>query len=374
MATASPAKPSLIPAFLALLVVFFFGYLLYSDLNPSRTEHTINPPLEIIDPQELPPLTIIEDESQVTNSEKVIELEAKVFVENLSPTTDKAIVINEHQDQFVRPDSIIDLPILEQRNTTIQALSDDKSIADDSPIILSFSSEDRSQTTLRDLSNSIEDHNETITIITVNGQTLTASLAELLSREDLDQSADITLILNKQHSVHTNFADIRNIDIPPSQSLTAIIEHSVQQLSINDMLPEKISNQSSLYYLHRVTENDVQGLWGIIQTGLIDKFRQGLKLEGISQNKELIQAVIPPDADEKLSSGLSSFLGKILDKKVDNSYIYNIETQGVGFDATALQSGQQLVLIRFTPDELKQIYQFFSDKRNQGTETFAITD
>jgi len=374
METAYPAKPSLIPAILALLVVLLFGYLLYSDLNPTRTEHTINPPIEIIDPQELPPLTIIEDNTELANSEKIIELEANVFVENLSPTTDKSVTVKEYQDQFVRPNNLIALPDLEQRNTTLQELARDKNIAADTPVTLNFSIEERSQTTLANLSNTIEDHNETITIITTDGRTLTASLAELLNREDLVKNAEITLVLLKQHSVHTRFSDIANIELSPSQSLVATIKHSVQELSINDMIPDDAHDPDSLYYLHRVTENDVQGLWGIIQTGLIDKFRQGLRLEGVSPNKELIQAVIPSDADEKLSSGLSSFLGKILDNKVDNSYIYNIKTQGVGFDARALQSGQQLVIIQFSPDELKQIYQFFSDKRNQGTETFAITD
>jgi len=374
METAAPAKPSLVPAILALLVVLLFGYLLYSDLNPTRTEHTINPPIEIIDPQELPPLTVIEGNTEAPNSEKIIELEAKVFVENLSPTTHKSVIVKEYQDQFVRPNSLISLPDLEHRNTTLQELARDKNIAADTPVTLNFSIEERSQTTLANLSNTIEDHNETITIITTDGRTLTASLAELLNREDLVKNAEITLILLKQHSVKTRFSDIANIELSPSQSLVATIEHGVQELSINDMIPDNAQDPNSLYYLHSVTENDVQGLWGIIQTGLIDKFRQGLRLEGISQNKDLIQAVIPSDADEKLSSGLSSFLGKVLDKKVDNSYIYNIKTQGVSFDARALHSGQQLVIIRFSPDELKQIYQFFSDKRNQGTNTFAITN
>jgi len=374
METASPARPSIIPAILALLVVFVFGYLLYSDLNPTRTEHTINPPIEIIDPQELPPLTVIEGNATPPNSEKIIELEANVFVENLSPTTHKSVTVKEYQDQFVRPNSLISLPSLEHRDTTLQELARDKNIAADTPVTLNFSIEERSQTSLANLSNTIEDHNETITIITTDGRTLTASLAELLNREDLVKNAEITLILLKQHSVHTRFSDIANIELSPSQSLVATIEHGVQELSINDMIPDNAHDLDSLYYLHRVTENDVQGLWGIIQSGLIDKFRQGLRLEGMSQNKDLIQAVIPSDADEKLSSGLSSFLGKILDKKVDNSYIYNIKTQGVSFDARALHSGQQLVIIRFSPGELKQIYQFFSDKRNQGTNTFAITD
>jgi len=367
MAKAAPAKPSLVPAFLALLVVIFFGYLLYSDLNPSRTEHTISPPIDIFEP----PLTILTDESDEPNS-TVVEQEAKLFVENLSPKTDQPVIINENNDQFVRADSVISLPNLEQRSTTIQALMADNDLADDTPITLNFSSEERSQTTLAELSDNIEDHTESITIISADGERLTAPLADLLSRANLDQNALITLILNKQHSVKTRFADITNIEISHSQSLIATINHSIQEFSINEMLPTS-TQADDLYYLHRVTEQDVQGLWGIIQAGLIDKFRQGLRLDGVSKNKDMIQAVIPSDADEKLASGLSSFLGKILATKVDNSYSYDLKTHGIDFNIDLVHPGQQLILIRFTPDELKEIYQFFSEKRNQGTETFAIT-
>ena len=373
MATAS-ARPSLIPAFLALLAVMFFAYLIYSDLAPSRTtEHIINPPIEIIESPEQPSLTII-DHVEPQNNEEIIAQEAQVFVANLSPKTNVPIVIDEYNDQFVRPDSIISLSDLEYRGTSIQALLMDENLADDTPITLNFNSEEHSQTTLTELAINIEDHYETITITTADHLTIIAPLADLLKREDLDQHSPITLILTRRHSVQTQFGEIANLKISPSQSLTATISHNVKELSINEIIPNDMQSDDALFYLHRVTENDIQGLWGIIQAGLIDKFRQGLRLNGIGQNKELIQAVIPADADEKLPSGFSSFLGKVLNSKVDNSYIYNFKTQAIGFDANMIHPGQQIVLIHFSPEELAQIYQFFSAKRNQGTETFAITD
>ncbi|MDQ7073409.1 MAG: hypothetical protein Q9N32_08150 [Gammaproteobacteria bacterium] len=58
MATATSAKPSLVPAILALIVLIIFGYVLFMDLEPSKNrQHDVNPPIEIID--EPPPLTII---------------------------------------------------------------------------------------------------------------------------------------------------------------------------------------------------------------------------------------------------------------------------------------------------------------------------
>jgi hypothetical protein len=256
MATVASAKPSLVPAILALLVLILFGYILFSDLKPgSNTEHDINPPIEIID--EPPPLTIITEPDDLLKKEQ----EAEAFVSQLAIATTEPITVNEDNDQFVRHDSVISL----QKN-------------DGEP------------------------------------------------------------------------------------------------LAIKDIIQDDAMADDALFYVHSVTGNDVQGLWGIVQTGLINKFRQGLRIEGISQNKDMLQAVIPANADERLPSGLSSFLGNILSNKVDSSYIYNLNTKKMGRDSNLIHPGQQLVVIHFSPEELKQIYQFFSEQRNQDIETFAITD
>ena len=127
-----------------------------------------------------------------------------------------------------------------------------------------------------------------------------------------------------------------------------------------------------MFYLHHVTEQDQQGLWGIIQHGLVEKFRTGLSLEGISSNRDSLNVVIPADADERLTNGLSSFLGKLLSKKVHSSYIYNLETESIGRNPNLIQPGQQLVLIKFSANELKSVYQFFAEQRQQAVQTYGI--
>jgi hypothetical protein len=256
MATIASAKPSLVPAIMALLVLIIFGYILFSDLKPSSsTEHDINPPIEIIDPP--PPLTIITEPSDLLQKEQ----EAEAFVNQLAIATTEPITVDEHNDQFVRHDSVITLPNTDKQTLAIKDIIQDDAMADD-----------------------------------------------------------------------------------------------------------------ALFYVHSVTSEDVQGLWGIVQAGLINKFRQGLRIKGVHQNKDMLQAVIPANADEKLPSGLSSFLGSILADKVNRSYIYNFNTHKMGRNSNVIHPGQQVVVIHFSPEELKQIYQFFSEQRNQEIETFAITD
>lgn len=253
MVKIAAAKPSLIPATLALLVLILFGYILFNDLEPGRnTEHDVNPPIEIID--EPPPLTVIDwpDESMT------LDEEAQQFVDQLVTESSEPVAINENEDQFVLMGSTINIPDTED-----------------------------------------------------------------------------------------------------------------QPLLVKDIVQEDLSD-NALFYVHLVTEKDIQGLWGIVQAGLIDKFRQGLHIEGITPNKDMLQVIIPSNADEKLSSGFSSFLGKILSSKVDRSYIYNFKTKKMGRDANIIHPGQQLIMIHFSPSDLQQIYQFFSKQRNQEVEAFSV--
>jgi hypothetical protein len=372
MAKSSAAKPSLVPAILALCILIIFGYLLFTDSHPSRTEHTLDP-IELVDSK--PPLTIIEPEELAPNSEDIIEQEAGAFVEALAPAeTETATTVTEDNDQFVRLDGTVSLPNLETRNTTIKLLLADKSLSIDTEVTLNYISKEEIKTTLIDLANTSEDQTVAITITTPDGTTVTAPLAELINQGNIDKSATITYIKETPISIQLTIGELAESGIDINQSLVAIINHGAQEIILKDIVQSDEYSDDALFYLHRVSERDRQGLWGIIQAGLIEKFREGLRLEGISRNKDLMHVTIPPDADEKLSTGFSSFLGKLLNNKVTSSYIYNFSSETMGRDPNVIHPGQQLVLIHFSADELKQVYQFFSDKRNQGIETFAISD
>jgi hypothetical protein len=364
MAKAS-SKPSLIPAILALFVLAVVAYLLFTDLSPTRVEHDISPNIEIIET----PITVIPPITEVPSPEQ----EAEIFVNNLA-ITEEVITINEDEDRFVRHDSVIVLPDLEYIATTKEALLADKSLNSDMPVTLDFITHEKVQTTLAELSELIEDQTTTVTIITPDGTQVISPLADLINQQDLELNTTITRVIPQKHRIATTMGELKNIDIAANQPLIATITHGSQAISLKELTQSKLIPDDAIFYLHRVTSRDVQGLWGIIQAGLIDKFRRGIQLEGIAQNKDFIKAIIPADADEKLPSGISSFLGKILNKKVDTSFIYNLKTRSMGHDANLIHPGQQLILIHFPSNELKRIYQFFSEQRNQEIETFAISN
>lgn len=372
MVKLSAAKPSLVPAILALCILIIFGYLLFTASHPSRTEHTLDP-IELIDAQ--PPVTVIEPENPVPNSEEIIEQEADAFVEALAPAkNDSATTVTEGNDQFIRHDGTISLPNLETRNTTIKQLLADPDLSADTKVTINYVTKEDIKTSLAELATTIEDHTAVITVISSDGTTVSAPLAELLNQANVDKSADISYIKETPISMRLTIGELAESGIDLEQNLIAIINHGTHEIIVKEIVQSDDLADSALFYLHRVSEGDQQGLWGIVQAGLIAKFREGLHLEGVSPNKDLLHVTIPADADEQLTSGLSSFLGKLLNTKVTSSYIYNFSTETMGRDPNVIHPGQQLVLIHFSAEELKQVYQFFSDKRNQGIETFAISD
>jgi hypothetical protein len=369
-----PARPapSLIPALLALLILIAIGYVLFADLQPSRTEHTVSPPLELEEPV-LETVTI-EGYEPTPERQQVMEEEAAIFVDELAPTPEEqeVVTVTEAQGEFVRHDGTIAIPRLEHRTTTIGELQQDKTLAADTPLTLHFIEQERTETSLEQLAKDSDDHQQIITIEHSDGSQVTASLAELLKKEELDIAAAVTLIKEQNRTQQLTAGELANTDIDVSQQVTATINHGSEELSVKDIIKTGELPDNALFYLHRVTEADIQGLWGIIQQGLIHRFRQGLSLEGIASNRDLVRVTIPADADEPLPTGLSSFLGRILSQKVESSYIYNFSTQTMGHDPNLIHPGQQLILIHFKPNELKRIYLFFAEQRDEQAQSFAI--
>ncbi|WP_438971259.1 hypothetical protein [Methylophaga sp.] len=373
MAKSARPAPSLIPAVLALIVLLVLGYILFADLQPSRTEHTVTPPIEIEEPE----LEIIEQDSVAPVEQgQVTEQEAETFVEQLASPPgehDQNVTITEGQGEFVRHDGTISIPKLEHRNTTVGELMQDESLDADTPLTLQFTETEKQTTTLQALDDSIEDKTQVITLEQADGTRRQALLADLLNEKETDKNAPVTVITETTRTEQFTARELSESNIAPSQEVTATINRGIQELSVKDIVQSGELPDNALFYLHRVSESDRQGLWGIIQSGLIQRFRQGLTLEGITRNKELARVTIPADADEPLPTGLSSFLGKVLNRKVESSYIYNFSTDTMGRDPNLIHPGQQIILIHFSPEELKQIYVFFAEQRNEQAESFAIS-
>lgn len=133
-----------------------------------------------------------------------------------------------------------------------------------------------------------------------------------------------------------------------------------KQIRLNELLNDPDNSGNTLFYIHGVTDGDDQGLWGIIQKGLMHTFSKGIQV-----NQGRVTADIPLSADERLANSTSSFLGSILDRKVKDTYVYNYEKGILGQNPDLISPGQELIIVTFTEDELISIYKHFAEQNSQ---------
>jgi len=129
-------------------------------------------------------------------------------------------------------------------------------------------------------------------------------------------------------------------------------------------------DEEQLYFVHTVTKDDQQGVWGVIQTGLIEKFAAGIAVER-RDDLATYRVLIPGAADERLPSGFSSFLGKVLHQKTAEAIILRPGLRRPPRPNVPLDAGRDVVVVGFTPAQLIAIYQYFAtggeiDKPNRG--------
>lgn len=116
---------------------------------------------------------------------------------------------------------------------------------------------------------------------------------------------------------------------------------------------------NAVFYVHSVDRTDNQGIWGIVNTGIIKNFAEGVAVNRGGE-KETYRVDIPSDADELEPDSSSSFLGRLIYRKSLESYVYNYETGRVGKDPDLILPGQELVIVSFTPEELIAVYKHFA--------------
>ena len=160
---------------------------------------------------------------------------------------------------------------------------------------------------------------------------------------------------NTTAAVSSEVIVVKAKNIVQSKKITLSDKNRIQ---LRELLTETQSDKKRIFYLHAVNVKDDQGIWGIIQHGLIGTFSKGIAL---SQAEGEVTALIPQDADEMLLSKRSSFLGKLLNNKVLTTYVYNFEQGNIGKNPDVIRPGQQLIIVTFTEEELMSVYLHFKN-------------
>jgi hypothetical protein len=136
--------------------------------------------------------------------------------------------------------------------------------------------------------------------------------------------------------------------------------HPADVVSVAELLEQhgEQVEPEDLFYVHTVQELDNQGIWGIIQNGVVRTFARGIAV-GSNTTADIFKIDIPEDADELLADESSSFLGKLIYEKADRSYVYNFTQHRMGRNPNVLRPNQEIVIVTFRPSELIAIYRHF---------------
>ena len=136
--------------------------------------------------------------------------------------------------------------------------------------------------------------------------------------------------------------------------------HRIGAVTLAELLQrQKAGNPRTIFYLHTVQPTDTQGIWGIVHSSLIDNFARGVAVDR-GEAVETYKVRIPSDADERLHDQSSSFLGKLIDRKTKESFVYNYRENRMGRNPDHVHPGQEIVIINFEPEELVSIYRYFA--------------
>ncbi|MDX1518664.1 MAG: hypothetical protein R3318_00985 [Gammaproteobacteria bacterium] len=191
-----------------------------------------------------------------------------------------------------------------------------------------------------------------------NGKIRETSVEKLIAEHDRDEQ--IPVIRNvRQFEIRTPAEIIADDSIDKNKPLKIIKEpYRIETTTVSELLMDEDINSENVFYVRNVTENDDQGIWGIVHNGLIDNFATGIALRrGETIRKYRIS--IPRDADEMRDDATSSYLGRLIQKKTAESYVYNFKQGKMGRNPDLIYPGQEIIIIKFSADELINIYQHF---------------
>ena len=133
-------------------------------------------------------------------------------------------------------------------------------------------------------------------------------------------------------------------------------------ITIRELLRGTVEvGEHDIFYVHAVTPNDHQGLWGIIQQAVAENFARGVRIT-LGERTDTYRVTVPENADELLDDRSSSPLGLMIHRKSRETIVYN---RGVGRltqdpDVT-LYPGNEIIIVGFEPGELIRLYKHFAN-------------
>ena len=188
------------------------------------------------------------------------------------------------------------------------------------------------------------------------------TVREALERMRTEPEKPLSIVRTVRHFEVMTLRELLDSEEDDDAFLHVVLRpYRIEAATLADLLRlHKTENPDTISYLHTVQPADEQGIWGIVHFGLIENFARGMAVRR-GEEIETYTVQIPRDADERLEDRSSSFLGKLIDRKTKESYVYNFRENRMGRNPDTIYPGQEIVIINFEPGELEAIYEHFAD-------------
>jgi hypothetical protein len=348
-------------AIIVIGIVLLAPELFFPGQQPQEQAREQSPPEEAPSPQmqseaQQPARAAREDETG-----SALQQEAEAYVRKLAEPSAEPLSV-EHADNFVHPDRTLSLVTEESiEKTTPQQLFSDPSLSDDTPITIVKEVEQVENTTPeRIIAESGGDMNKPVKVLE-GGKVRETTVGEVLEQHKSQPKEPIKIVKSVPYFEKTTPGELKKDKSLPLDKPIRVIRtpYSLTMATVAQLLGvDKEVSADTIFYVRTVEPGDDQGIWGIVQHGLIDNFARGMAIRR-GEKLDTYRVEIPENADERLPDNSSSFLGRLIDEKTKQSSVYNFKVGRMGKDPNLINPGQEIVIVSFTPDELVSIYKHF---------------
>ena len=291
-----------------------------------------------------------------------LEQEAQAYIETLTAPSPKPVDI-ARADHFLRGEQMLGFD--EEKEVEVMTPREmlaDPSISPTQPITVVKQTEEVEVISPEKLlAEAGGDLDRRIRVLR-GGREEETTVGEALERYADDPQTPITVITQKDYYEKTTPRELSQDPSYPEDDPVRVIRkpYRLDSAQVSELVLDQQSagDEEALFYVRTVRADDSQGLWGIIHDGLLHNFARGLAIRR-GEAIDSYQVEIPRHADERLADESSSFLGRIIHEKVQESYVYNFQQHRMGKNPNRIEPGQEIVVVRFSHDELVAIYKHF---------------
>jgi hypothetical protein len=346
-------------ATIAAAVLLAIGAYLYLQRLDSDKQHEVSRPVSTDTSAPSP-----QEHSNSTPSDstptKSLDAEARDYVRDISALTSQPIAASQ-ADNFVQRDQTINLlPLSEADSVTAKELRSNNTLKPETPLTIVRDVDQIEIVTAAKLKSSKGVDSTQPLRVLENDKVVETTVGEVLAQHATTPEAPITVVKRVEQVQNTTVGELSaDKTLSDDEHLKVIRGHQgLEAATVAELMMGSENSTDTIYYVRTVKDTDRQGIWGIIQYGLIDNFARGIAIRR-GEKFDTYRVSIPRNADERMANSSSSFLGRLIDDKTRGSHIYNLQQGRMGSNPDIIHPGQELLIIGFSPDELVSIYKHF---------------